>query len=333
MPPDASPATAVSRIPAPVRGALWMVLSCLFFSLMNVLVRHVAGELHPFEIAFFRNAFGLLFILPWFWRSSLASFATTRIRLYGFRAITSTGAMLCWFTVLTMMPIAEVTALSFTVPLFATVGAALFLGEVVRIRRWAATLVGFTGAMIILRPGIETIDFPVILVLAASIFIAISILCVKSASKTDSAHVIVFYAAMLMTPLSLVPALLFWTAPAPKTWAWLAALGLMATLAHICLNRAFAIADVTAVLPFDFFRLIFVATLGLVLFGERPDIWLWMGSAVIFCATLYIAHREAVTAREPVRQTVAQPVIDGAGPAGPAGPAQNEDDTEKEEAA
>ena len=325
---DAALADAVSRVPAPVRGALWMVMSTLFFALMNVLVRHLAGELHPFELAFFRNAFGLLFVLPWFWRSNLASLATTRMKLYGFRAVISTAAMLCWFTALTMMPLAEITALSFTAPLFATAGAALFLGEVVRIRRWAATLVGFAGAMIILRPGIETIDFPVILVLAASAFIAISILCVKSASRTDSAHVIVFYAAVLMTPLSLVPALFFWTAPAPVTWVWLAAMGLLATLAHICLNRAFVIADVTAVLPFDFFRLVFVAILGLALFGERPDIWLWMGSAVIFCATLYIAHREVVTAREPVRQTVARPVIDGTGPTGP-----TQDDDEKEETA
>ena len=328
MPPDATFAAAVSRIPAPTRGALWMMLSCLFFAVMSALVRHLAGELHPFELAFFRNAFGLLFILPWFWRSNLASLATTRIRLHGFRAVTSTCAMLSWFTALTMLPIAEVTALSFTAPLFATIGAALFLGEVVRIRRWAATLVGFAGAMIILRPGIDAIDLPVILVLIASAFIAISILCVKSASSTDSAHVIVFYAAVFMTPLSLVPALFFWTAPAPGTWAWLAAMGLTATLAHICLNRAFAIAEVSAVLPLDFFRLVFAAILGLVLFGERPEIWLWVGSAVIFCATLYIAHREAVTAREPVRQTVARPVIDGAGPTGPA---QEQD--EKEEAA
>ena len=328
MLPDTSLADAVSRVPAPLRGALWMVLGSLFFALMNVLVRHLADELHPFEMAFFRNAFGLLFILPWFWRSNLASFATTRIRLHGFRAVASTCAMLSWFTALTLMPIAEVTALSFTVPLFATVGAALFLGEVVRVRRWAATFVGFAGAMIILRPGIDAIDFPVILVLTSSAFIAISILCVKSASRTDSAHVIVFYAAVFMTPMSLVPALFFWTAPAPETWVWLAVMGLTATLAHICLNRAFAIADVTAVLPFDFFRLIFVAILGLVLFGERPDIWLWMGSAVIFCATLYIAHREAVTAGELVRQTVARPVIDGTGPTGP-----TKDDDEKEEAA
>jgi len=284
---------------------------------MNVLVRHLAGELHPFELAFFRNAFGLLFVLPWFWRLNLASLATTRMKLYGFRGVVSTGAMLCWFMALSMMPIAEVTALSFTAPLFASIGAVLFLGEVMRIRRWTATLIGFTGAMIVLRPGIETIDLPVILALTASALIAISILCVKSASKTDSPHLIVFYAGVLMTPMSLVPALFFWTAPAPETWAWLAALGLTATLAHICLNRAFAISDVTAVLPFDFFRLIFVAVLGLMLFDERPDIWLWIGSAVIFCATLYIAHREAVTVDTPVRQAVTRPVIDGTGPTGP----------------
>ena len=289
-----APFTAVlSRVPAPVRGALWMVTSCACFSSMTALIRHLTEGMHPFEVGFFRNLFGLVFVLPWMWRGGLANLRTRRIALHGLRAVISLGALMCWFTAVSLMPIAEVTALSFTTPLFATVGAALFLHEVVRARRWLATAVGFAGAMIILRPGVEAITLPAVLALAASAFIAVSVLLVKSLSRTDSAATIVFYMALMTTPLSLVPALFYWTAPAPETWAWLAALGLLATLAHLTLVRAFAAGDASAVLPFDFSRLIFVALLGYVFFAEKPDLWTWIGAAVIFGATLYSARHEA----------------------------------------
>ena len=285
-------AAVLSRIPAPIRGALWMVTSCACFSTMTALIRHLTDGIHPFEVGFFRNLFGLVFVLPWLWRGGLANLRTQRIALHGLRAMISLSALLCWFTAVSLMPIAEVTALSFTTPLFATIGAALFLHEVVRMRRWLAIAVGFAGTMIILRPGVEVIALPALLALAASAFIAVSVLLVKSLSRTESAATIVFYMALLMTPLSLAPALFVWTTPPPETWAWLVALGLVATLAHLTLVRAFATGDASAVLPFDFSRLIFVALLGYVFFGERPDVWTWIGAAVIFGATLYSARHE-----------------------------------------
>lgn len=311
MTPEASPANASPGIPAPILAALWMVLSCALFAVLNALVRYLSFELHPFEIAFFRNGFGLVFVLPWLVRRGLPGIGTQRMGMHGVRALVSLAAMLCWFTAVSLMPIAEVTALSFTAPLFATIGAALFLGEVVRLRRWAATVIGFAGALVIIRPGFESIDYPTGLALASAGFISISVLLIKSLCRTERPAVIVFYMASLMTPMSLVPALFVWDWPEPLTWAWLAAMGLVATLAHLALNRAFGLTDISAVLPFDFFRLVFVAILGLAFFDERPDIWMWIGAAVIFGATLYIAHREAVVARVPPGQSVARPAIPG----------------------
>lgn len=311
---DAPPARAPSRIPASVAAALWMVLACAFFAVLNALVRHLSAELHPFELAFFRNAFGLVFVLPWLARTGLPGLGTQRMGMHSLRSIVSLASMLCWFTAVSLMPLAEVTALSFTAPLFATAGAALFLGEIVRLRRWAATVIGFAGAVMIIRPGFEAIDFATGLALASAGFISISVLLVKSLCRTERPAVIVFYMAALMTPMSLIPALFVWAWPEPLTWAWLALMGWAATLAHLSLNRAFGLTDISAVLPFDFFRLVFVAILGLVFFDEHPDAWLWAGAAVIFGATLYIAHREAVVASVPAPQSVAQPVIDGGGP-------------------
>lgn len=286
-----NPATD-SGLPGTLRGALWMVASCACFAALTAIVRHATSEVHPFEVAFLRNLFGLMFMLPWVWRVGRAALHTQRFRLHATRSLLTLATMLCWFTAVSLLPLAEVTALSFTAPLFATVGAALFLGERVRTRRWAATLVGFAGAMILLRPGAEAFTPAAGLALAASAIMAASILVIKSLSRTEPPAVVVVYTGILVTPMAAIPALFVWTNPPLELWPWLVATGLVATLGHLALVRALAAADATAVLPFDFSRLIFAALLGFVFFAERPDAWTWVGAAVIFAATIYTARRE-----------------------------------------
>jgi drug/metabolite transporter (DMT)-like permease len=249
--------------------------------------------MHPFELVFFRNLFGLLFMLPWLLRVGPGILKTKRLPLHAFRSTIGLGAMLCWFTAVSMMPIAEATALSFTTPLFATLGAALFLGEIVRFRRWAATVVGLIGALVIVRPAGVDLGLASSLVLLASAFMSMAALSIKSLSRTESPGTIVFFMGLIMTPISLIPALLNWTTPQLADYPWFVALGLLATLGQIALARAFASADVSAVLPFDFSRLIFAAILGYLFFAETPDTWTWAGAAIIFSATLYTAHRES----------------------------------------
>lgn len=289
-------AAAFSRIPGPVAGALWMVASCAGFAAMTVIVRLVAAEIHPIEIGFFRNLFGLLFLAPWLARAGLANFRTRRLAMHGLRAVSGTVSMVFWFIGIVLMPLAEATALSFTAPLFATAGAGLFLGETVGWRRAAATIVGFAGALVVLRPDLAALTLPAMLVLGSSAFTAVSMLSVKSLSRTDSATTIVLYMGLLTTPLSAVLAAFVWTTPSLWALVWMMGLGLVATLANLAFVRAFAAADASAVLPFDFSRLPFTALLGYAYFGERPDGWTWIGAAIIFGATLYTAHREAVLA-------------------------------------
>ena len=290
--------TAVwSRIPGPVRGALWITLANACFTAMAGIIRHVSGDMHPFEIAFFRAFFGLVFMAPWFLRLGLASVRSSRVGLHVCRSLAMVAASLTWFTAVSLMPIAEVTALTFTTPLFATLGAALFLAERVGLRRAAAIGAGFAGALIILRPGVEALSMPAMAALASAAFGAIGMLIVKSLSRTESPATIVIYVGLLFTPLSLVPALFVWSTPTPESLAWLAALGLVANLGHLSFTRAMASADATAVLPFDFLKLFFTAALGYLLFAEVPDAWTWTGAAVIFGATLYTAHREARAGR------------------------------------
>ncbi len=296
------------------RGVGWMVVSGISFAAMTVLIRHQTGTMNPLQVAFFRNLFGLLFMMPWLWRAGLGGLKTRRLGMHGFRAMVGMIAMSCWFTAVSMMPVAEATALSFTAPLFATIGAALFLGETVRARRWSATAIGFVGVLIILRPGEMELGLPAALALIASAFISMAALTVKSLSRTEKASAIVVFMGLIMTPLSLIPALLFWTTPQPMDWLWFAALGLFATTGQLAMVRAFSSADISAVLPFDFFRLIFAAIFGFLFFSERPDRWTWVGAAIIFTATLYTAHREARGDRDlrPARTALRQPRMDGA---------------------
>ncbi|MBL6933445.1 MAG: DMT family transporter [Rhodospirillales bacterium] len=284
-------------MPGSLRGALWMVLAALSFAALTSAIREMSSSMHPFELTFFRNLFGLMFMLPWFWRAGIGALKTDRLKLHGFRSMIGLAAMLFWFSAVAMMPVAEAMALSFTAPLFATIGAAVFLGETVRARRWVATLIGFVGTLVIVRPDGIDIGMASTLALAASAFMSMAALTVKSLSRTDTPNTIVLFMGLLMTPMSLVPALFFWTTPAPTDYIWFVAIGLFATVGQVSMARAFASADISAVLPFDFSRLIFAAVLGYVFFAETPDVWTWVGAGMIFLATLYTAHRESRAAR------------------------------------
>ncbi len=295
----AAPARARAAPAAFVVAAGWMIAACAGFAAMVGIIRHVAESgVHPFEIAFFRNFFGLVAMAPWIARVGMAGLATTRHPLYTLRAVAGVVSMLAWFLALSLMPITEAVALSFTAPFFTTMLAALVLGEIVRARRWTAVAVGFMGALVILRPqdaGIGAFEAALVLVSAATQ--AGSAICIKALSRTESPNAIVAYMVIYLTPMSLLPALFFWSWPNWAELGWLALLGVAATLAHLCYTRALRLADASAIAPFDFARLVFVALIGWFVFGQRSDLWTWIGAAIIFASGIYIAHREARAGR------------------------------------
>lgn len=287
------------------RAVLWMLLAAATFAAMNAVVRLLSHYMHPFQVVFFRNLSGFAFMVPWLVHSGLGALRTSNQRLYISRSLLSLLSMLCWFTALAMMPLAEATALSFTTPLFATVAAVLVLHEVVRARRWTATVVGFVGAMIVLRPGFGGLGLPQLLVLASAAIHGLATVLVKQLSRAESANAIVTYMTLYIIPLSLVPALFVWATPALEAWPWIAAIGALGTLGHQALTRAFAAADASAIMALDYAKLPFVALIAWLAFGEVPDLWTWIGAAVIIGSTVYIAQREAALARAGARTTSA----------------------------
>jgi drug/metabolite transporter (DMT)-like permease len=290
---EESKAGAGADMSASLRGALWMCAAATCFALMITLVRHLTDDLHPLQVVFFRTAFGLLAMLPWLLRQGLGVLRTGRFRLHLLRALIGIFAMVGWFTTLSLMPLAEATALSFTAPIFTSVLAVLILGEVMRLRRWTATLIGFLGALLIVRPGFAAIDPVALLAIGTAAVWATSTVLIKVMARTESAGAITTYMALLTTPMTLLAALFVWQAPSWEQLGIAALLGATGSIGHICMSRALAAADASLVAPLDYLRLPIVALIAFLAFGEVPNAWVWLGAAVIAASSIYIAQREA----------------------------------------
>ena len=270
-----------------------MLGAMILFSTMGVFIKLSSSQLHPLEVVFFRNFLALFFLTPWIFHQRATVFKSNRKKLYTLRAVFNVVGMAAGFTALTLIPLAEATALSFTAPLFATLGAALILGEVVRQRRIIAIFFGFIGMLIILRPGIEAISPGALLAIANAITIAITVLIVKKLTTTEKPITIVAYMALLQTPMALIPALFYWEWPSLITWTWLFCLAGAGTIGHLMYTKAIQLAEVSQLQPIDFVRLPIIALFGYIVFAEQPSIWVWIGGAVIFLSTAYVTHREA----------------------------------------
>ena len=270
-----------------------MLGAMILFSTMGVFIKLSSSQLHPLEVVFFRNFLALFFLTPWIFHQRATVFKSNRKKLYTLRAVLNVVGMAAGFTAITLIPLAEATALSFTAPLFATLGAVLILGEIVRQRRIIAIFFGFVGMLIILRPGIEAVSPGALLAIANAITIAITVLIVKKLTTTEKPITIVAYMALLQTPMALIPALFYWEWPSLITWTWLFCLAGAGTIGHLMYTKAIQLAEVSQLQPIDFVRLPIIALFGYIVFAEQPSIWVWIGGAVIFLSTAYVTHREA----------------------------------------
>ncbi|MCZ4281025.1 DMT family transporter [Kiloniella laminariae] len=278
---------------APLRGALFVVIASFGFSIMNLLVRMASEELPVMEVTFFRNFFAFIFMLPWLLRVGIGELKTKRIKLHFIRSLNGIAAMAVWFLSISLLPMAQAVALNFTVPLFATLGAVIFLKEVVKLRRWIATAFGFVGVLVILRPGTQDVSILMLLPVLAAALMAISVLLIKTLTQTEKPSVTVFYTTIFMTLFSLVPAIFVWEWPSQKIWFAVAGVGLLGAIANLLVTKALAITDASSVMPFDYTRLPFMALIAFFAVGEVPDIWTWVGGGIIAASAIYIAHREA----------------------------------------
>ena len=287
----------------PVAGILWMLVSCALLSLVAALGRYVAmSGLPTAETVFLRLLFALLAMAPILALRGPGMLRTRHLPLYAIRVGIGLIGMTAWFAALAHITVGEVTAIGFLAPIFGTVGAALILGEIVRWRRWLSTLIGLAGALIILRPGFETVGIGTWYALLAAAGMSAAGLFIKALADRDEPDTVVLITLMLQTPVMGIAAAFVWIWPQPHIWTACVGLGVMGMLGHITLTRAFAAADASLIMSLEFARLPFAVAFGFMMFGELIDFWTWIGAGVIFAASLYNAHRERALRRATGRE-------------------------------
>jgi drug/metabolite transporter (DMT)-like permease len=280
------------QLSASMRGALWMGVSMVFFTAMTVIIRYLTPAIPAHEQVFVRAVISAATVLPWLLRTGPAGLRTRQMPLMAARAACTGVGILAWIYAVGRMPLAEAVALHFTLPLFGILFAMVLLREKVSAHRWAATAVGFAGALVILRPGAQAVDTVSLVVLGSAMAYALGGITSKVLVRTESPSLIVFYMNLRLVAAFAVPSILYWVPPTTEQWVLLLVFSLTNVLAQLCITRAFAAADASFVMPFEFTRLPLTAVVGFLLFAERPGLWTWAGALVIFGAAYYVTWRE-----------------------------------------
>ncbi len=275
-----------------------MIGAAVLTAIDTMLVRVISRELNPFAIAFFRSAFGLLFVLPWIMRKRATIFGTNYTWLHGVRAALKILALVTFFYAVSRANLAQVTAINFTSPIFVTIGAVLLLSEKLSVTRVVAVVLGFVGVLLIVRPTTESFDPYLLFALLGALFTAAIQLVLKAMSGRDSTDTLVTWNLILMVPLALVPALYFWVTPSLPILGLLAVQGALGAIGMAAITKAMSLADVSAIVPFDFLRLPLVAAGAYYFFDQTVDTATWIGAGVVFAAGLIAGRRPTLSKPE-----------------------------------
>ena len=301
MPIDvAQPVGAYAKKENVAAGVAWMLLTGLLFVGVTGIVRHLGSDLPAAEGAFIRYAIGLVMISP-----ALIGAFRRRIpgkvwALYAGRGMVHGFGVMLWFFAMARIPVAEVTALGYTSPLFVTLGAAMFLGEKLRARRVVAILIGLCGVLLILRPGFQDIGPGQLAQLGAAPLFAASFNFAKLLTNDAPPGEIVAMLSVGCTALLLPFAIAEWRDPTWEELFWLTMTAACATLGHYTLTKAYQCAPITVTQPITFLQIVWATILGVVMFGEPADAWIMAGAAVIVASAWYIARREMMAKRGPI---------------------------------
>ncbi|SEQ24152.1 DMT family transporter [Thalassovita taeanensis] len=281
----------------PVAGILWMLLSGLLFVCVTALVKSLGLGIPAPEAAFLRYAMGLIFVVPMLRTIVKANLTRRQWGMFALRGALHAVGVALWFYGMARMPIAELTALNYLSPIYVTLGAAVFLGEKLALRRILAVAVALIGAVIILRPGFREVGPGHVAMLIAAPVFGMSYLMAKLMSDETSPLVVVGMLSVFVT-IGLAPmAAAVWVTPSWHVLGVLFCVACVATAGHYAMTIAFAAAPLTVTQPVTFVQLVWAVTLGAVVFGESVDIWVVLGGAVILGSVSFITWREAMTKR------------------------------------
>jgi len=277
-----------------------MLVTGLCFVAVTALVKYMGPRVPPAEAAFLRYLLGLVFLIPMLPAVRAAQLTPRQWKLFTLRGIFHSGGVILWFYAMTRIPIAEVTAMNYLAPVYVSVGAALFLGEKLAMRRIAAIVVALIGTAVILRPGFREVEPGHVAMLFCAVTFAGSYLIAKILADEAKPAVVVFMLSIFVT-IGLAPfALADWVTPSWGDLGLLFVVACFATAGHYTMTMAFAAAPVTVTQPITFLQLVWAVLLGVLVFGEPVDIWVILGGALILSAVTFITWREAVLNRRPI---------------------------------
>ncbi len=269
--------------PGPILfAALWMVGTIASFTLMGVSGRELSADLNTFQILFWRSVVGVIVVSMMMTRAGWGLARTRRHGVHLIRNVIHFGGQFCWFYGLSLIPIAEVFAIEFTTPIWTLLFAAVLLSERITGRRVVTIMLGFAGILIILRPGMSTVQLAQITVVGAAMLYAMTHVLTKYLVRTDAPLTVLFYMTLIQAPLGLATALPDWVWPSVGMAPWILLVGVSALSAHYCLSRALTLADAAVVIPIDFLRLPVAMLAGYLLYAETVEIWVLVGAAIIF---------------------------------------------------
>ena len=287
-------------VPDAVIGAFWMLVSAFCYVASATILRSLGDTYSPFELTFIRSLIATAIILPMFLhQGTKMTLIPPRFGMHLAVAGFSYLGILFWFKAASIMPVADFFALQFTTPLFTIAMAIFFLRERADLASWIATIVGFVGVLIVLRPGMMEISIGAIAALLSSVGYASVNTVIKSLSRTTTPTIIVFYGNLLLAPISLPMAMVEWKPPLLEDWPAILAISILSTIGYLTITKGITLAPARVIQPVNFMRMPLAAVAGWLFFTEFPDIWTWVGAVVIFLATTYAVQRGARQDRKP----------------------------------
>lgn len=294
--------TILDQLPSNTIGALWILLAAFLFTIMTTLIKLVGGQMSIFQLLAVRQGVMVLIVAPQILRGLPSSLSTKRPDLQVVRILFATTAMLCGFTAVVELPLADVTALSFSKTFFLTIFAIIFLGETVGAHRWVATIVGFLGVLLMLNPGGGGfVNTYALLAIAGSASAGMVMIILRKLTKTDAPVTILTYQAVFVGLLMAIPAYLAWQTPTVEQWILMVLIGVVSWAAQLSNIKAFRAGEATAIASLDYSRLIYATLIGIFVFNQWPGPETLFGAAIIIAASLYTVRREAIKGRELAR--------------------------------
>lgn len=283
---------------------LLFVTATFFGSLMGVFMRLAQSDINVFTASFLRFGIGFVIILPYLFYSKFNVYKTNNIKLHFIRGIINVPTMYVGFAALMFIPLEQIQALHFIVPIIVTFLAVFFFKEKIRFVRISALIIGLIGMLVMLRPGIIEINIGVYMVLFSSLVWSFIIIITKFLSKNDSPITILTYQYSLVTFFSFFIVIFFWETPSSIIFLYTFLAALSGTVLHLALIYSYKLVDLTLIQPFTFLSLIWASLFGYYIFGEEPDIFTWLGAIIIFSGVLIIFYRESYLKKDIAKESL-----------------------------